>query len=818
MVYIPWANYGICKFWMLKRCWTGDECQYQHPPPAERQRLWDDMTAAQDAEAAVGIPRPVNPRKAKEPPERPPPRDDSPFVGDEWDDIDAQDPSDLMPPPTLPPPSPRPWPPPAETETEGSHDTSGCIDTFRFPYSFAGRGHAMTKFHDISWPPETAPRPAPDVSMLDAPGSPDTRKSGVVGSQTQRRSRWDIKGEQTQQRSSTENMNVSGFKDMFEADALASGTVGGVTEGHVQGEQDAAVSGEQQEISGQLAEDEDRTRGKKRRLAIGAKEEGEVEESKPEASDATADERKASAADFTPSPFRKSTKEQPTRKASTTLLTADMGATKRMANGEVKHVGPHPSTIRVSARYASQAAVEKRLQPQPSATGAAAQPDVQERLTAEAREDGIRLQGCRWIDDVRRQMQLPIRTYTTACTYYHKFRLAHPQHVAGMEYGNAWADACAASLLTACKVEDTLKKSKDILAAAHNLRAATTGGEQVGTDDAMFEAPSRVVIGLERLVLEAGSFDFRSKYPHELMVKIAKTLDGDAEEKRAVTGLAWTVLTDLHRTFAPLKQTSASMAVASLELASHLYASSTSNDSSAVRDGFANFNFEKHSTTRDEVMETILDALDLYTHHTLQTLLGSKYGLDDYLRIRLAFNKECTENNVARYTVATPRESEQDPSGNTLHVQNGHPTPVSPPQPETQPQAQQQTNGQPPAPEAGGTQRFMLNPQLAADEKSEVQKFFTEDWEEYEEEIEVPIPRAPSPDRMSDRSDHPRRPPLTGPPRAPPPRGDYRGPPPRYDDRRPRYDDRRYDDRRYEERRGGRYDDRRYDDRRRERR
>ena len=508
------------------------------------------------------------------------------------------------------------------------------------------------------------------------------------------------------------------------------------------------------------------------------------------------------------------------RKAGKAAATNKMGATKRMSNGEVKHVGPHPSVIRVSARYASQASIEKKLQPQPAAD-TQAQPDVQERLTAEAREDSIRLQGCRWIDDVRRQMQLPIRTFTTACTYYHKFRLAHPQHVAGMEYGNAWADACAASLLTACKVEDTLKKSKDILAAAHNLRAATSGGEQVGTDDAMFEAPSRLVIGLERLVLEAGSFDFRSKYPHELMVKIGKTLDGDEAEKRAITGLAWTVLTDLHRTFAPLKQTSASMAVASLELASHLYAAGTPNDSSAVRDSFAEFNYGKHSTSREDVMETILDALDLYTHHTLQTLLGSKYSLDDHLRIRLAFNKECSENNLPRFTLPSPRETEQEPNGNTLRVQNGHPTPVSPPQPETQNQAQAQQSSAQPTPEGGGTLRFMLNPQLAADEKSEVQKYFVEEWEEYEEEIEVPVPRAPSPDHGSERGE--RRPPLPGPPRRVPPgppRADYRGGPGRYDDRRPGggYEDRRYEDRRYDERRGGRYEDRRYDDRRRERR
>ena len=63
----------------------------------------------------------------------------------------------------------------------------------------------------------------------------------------------------------------------------------------------------------------------------------------------------------------------------------------------------------------------------------------------------------------------------TAATYYHKFRLVHKDN----EY--QFQDAAAAALLTACKIEDTLKKSKEILCAAHNLKVSPS--EHLSPDD-----------------------------------------------------------------------------------------------------------------------------------------------------------------------------------------------------------------------------------------------------------------------------------------------------------------------------------------------
>jgi CTD kinase subunit beta len=508
----------------------------------------------------------------------------------------------------------------------------------------------------------------------------------------------------------------------------------------------------------------------------------------------------------------------------------EMGAQKRTSDGEVKQpIGPHPSFIRVSAQYQSQAAVDTKLQ---QAGG-----DHNERSLAEAKEASLRLQGVQWIDVVRRALQLPIRTYTTAVIYYHKFRLAHPPGTpTGDNY--LWNDAAAASLLVACKMEDTLKKSRDILAASFNLKA-TSAHDHLPSDDPTFEVQSRAVIGLERMVLEASTFDFRSRGPHHMLAKIARTL-GHGEQVKPVYNLAWVALTDLYRTFAPLKQTSVTLALSMMELAARLL------NAEYVLFEIERYDLTKVETSREETMETILDSLDLYIQHTAASTLGTQYSLDDFLRLRLALKKECDSNNIPRNCNAPAQAS----PGQVLpasRVQNGHPTPVSPPQNGTTQVLPAPIRLEHRPPVSGGTLRFMLNPQLAHDERKQVEDFFIEEWEEYEEEIEVPLPRTekrqgPPSSRASsrggrsdDRRDERERPAprnfddhrreerarvdrererlydrdVRDTRRPPPPRDSrryedsrrgypddrdrrYDERPPRYDDRRPPRDDRRY--------------------------
>ena len=57
-----------------------------------------------------------------------------------------------------------------------------------------------------------------------------------------------------------------------------------------------------------------------------------------------------------------------------------------------------------------------------------------------------------------------MRTFDTAAVYYHRFRLRHRESEYNMH------DSAMASLFLACKVGDTIKKSRDILCAAYNLK------------------------------------------------------------------------------------------------------------------------------------------------------------------------------------------------------------------------------------------------------------------------------------------------------------------------------------------------------------
>lgn len=233
----------------------------------------------------------------------------------------------------------------------------------------------------------------------------------------------------------------------------------------------------------------------------------------------------------------------------------------------------HPSTIEVARSYVSQSALESKLS---------------EINMGDSKDDMLRLQGVAWIDAVRRSLQLPIRTYNTAAVYFHRFRLRHPEN----EYN--WADASAAALFTACKIEDTLKKSKDILCANYNSKLAPA--EQLAPDDMRFEAHAKLIIGLERLMLEASAFDFRNRYPQKVLVKLCKAV-GMERESEART--AWHLSLDLYRTFAPLKQSTSTMAIACVELAARLH-----RDEKDAEGFLENkvLEYRRWSTSRQEVM------------------------------------------------------------------------------------------------------------------------------------------------------------------------------------------------------------------------
>ncbi|KAI9788173.1 MAG: RNA polymerase II C-terminal domain kinase beta subunit [Candelina submexicana] len=373
--------------------------------------------------------------------------------------------------------------------------------------------------------------------------------------------------------------------------------------------------------------------------------------------------------------------------------------------------GPHPSFIQVAKPYV----FEQKLQECMAITG-----------VTEAKEGNLRTQGVAWIDSVRKALQLPVRTYNTAVVYYHKFRLVHVDN----EY--SFIDAAAAALFTACKVEDTLKKSKEILCAAHNLKVAPS--EQLSADDALFENHSKAIIGLERLMLEASGFDFRSRYPQKLVLKLAKLYELDRE---TVGKTAYNICIDIYRTFAPLKQTTSTMAIASVELATRLCDAQLE-----LLQGEDGIDYNRWSTTRQEVIETLFDILDLYTHHRASTIIGQDHPIESFIAIRIALNGESSAHGYSRYTeeikkkhttngakatngIKPTRENHDNREGKAKSA-----SPILEPVSATGARGRVGERGR------DGTVRFMLDPERARLEKDLVEPFFKVEEEEYEVEVE----------------------------------------------------------------------------------
>ncbi|PYH42641.1 putative cyclin [Aspergillus saccharolyticus JOP 1030-1] len=351
------------------------------------------------------------------------------------------------------------------------------------------------------------------------------------------------------------------------------------------------------------------------------------------------------------------------------------------------------------------------------------------------REESLRLQGVTWVDNVRRNLNLPIRTFNTAVVYYHKFRLVHPDN----EYN--YNDAATAALFTACKVEDTLKRSRELVCAAYNLKVPPQ--EHLAPDSQVFDLPARGIIGLERLMLESSGFDFRTRHPQKTLVKLARKYGLTSQSE--VSTVAYRIAQDLYRTYAPIKQTTSTMAFSALELAGRLL-------DQRIPEVEAGVDYKDWNTSREEVMETLLDILELYTHNRAQTTVGPHFPADRFLTVRIPLNSEAEEKKLPRYThwvepkPKPPPAAPRGPKGKgytngTSHNSNNgsinshtlgnsaadkdkpdHPlTPVA-------------ANGDRPRAGEKYAVRFMLEPDRAEVERARVEEYFRVEVEEYEVE------------------------------------------------------------------------------------
>lgn len=231
----------------------------------------------------------------------------------------------------------------------------------------------------------------------------------------------------------------------------------------------------------------------------------------------------------------------------------------------------------------------------------------------------------------------------------------------------------------------------------------------------IFEKPSLVTQGLERVVLEANSFDFRCRYPQKCMIKLMKEVL-TYEEARNIYPVALNMSIDMYKTFMPLKNTNFGMAYSLVELAARI--------TGEYLDKLATLDPSRHSVPRMRICQGMLDLLELYTKHHKQTKLGARFGLDKFIQIKIDINNEIEEVG----SNALPRCPYPLPSNEDLHA-----TPL-------------------PADLKKVTNRFVFDVDEARREQAIVKQHFEDEYVMVDVEVEVEDdPRDQVPDRPRDR-------------------------------------------------------------------
>jgi CTD kinase subunit beta len=205
---------------------------------------------------------------------------------------------------------------------------------------------------------------------------------------------------------------------------------------------------------------------------------------------------------------------------------------------------------------------------------------------------------------------------------------------------------------------------------------------------------------------------------------IRKYIPSDSARQFLTTAYAMSL--DMYKTFAPIKQTTFTMALSIVELTARL----TGTHEDAVRALPAR---ENH-TDRGAVVETMLDLLDLYAQFHKSTKVGVAIDHARFIAVKIALNEEVEATRaLARFAHWCERcEADEPPVQAT-------PTPGSA---TTSPATTGSGRRGGKAPD--GTLRYVFDTGLVRAEQRIVGEYFKEEFEEYEVEVEERIPTEPT--------------------------------------------------------------------------
>ncbi|KAF9284854.1 RNA polymerase II C-terminal domain kinase beta subunit [Mortierella antarctica] len=173
------------------------------------------------------------------------------------------------------------------------------------------------------------------------------------------------------------------------------------------------------------------------------------------------------------------------------------------------------------------------------------------------RQANVRRESCEVIAAIGKKIGFPQHTISTAQLLLHRFFMFHSVQ----DSGNEVVMAC---LFVSCKVEDTIKKLKDIMIATYYYRhpnATDWDSESKEGDE-----QRKRVLAYEKMVLESICFDFRIIHPYKYVIKFTKMLNASKNVARQ----AWNIARDSYKIGVCLEYPPHTIAAGSIYLASKL--------------------------------------------------------------------------------------------------------------------------------------------------------------------------------------------------------------------------------------------------------
>lgn len=175
----------------------------------------------------------------------------------------------------------------------------------------------------------------------------------------------------------------------------------------------------------------------------------------------------------------------------------------------------------------------------------------------------------KFIQDSGRALRVPQLTISVAIKFFQRFymlesMLAHkPPLVA------------AACLFLSCKVQETLKRLRDVIYWTVKMRTRDTEDYPDGMDvtdvSPSYNDEKNSILDKEREVLRVLNFDLNVDHPYRHLWELTRSYLGSSDDQRLVTQAAWNFLNDSFRTYMHARYDPREIATAAFFLSAKLH-------------------------------------------------------------------------------------------------------------------------------------------------------------------------------------------------------------------------------------------------------